>query len=217
MDTSEQILKKVGISLFIVGLIDIGVMIYCITNKISYSSSFNIFAVIAGIFLMRGSIYTARIVTFFGAFMLAGFIGLLVIFPFMEPFELKAIAFRLNPVSTIISYAFMFLAVGFIYWVYKNLASEPVMTARKKASLSYGVPKLAFTLGGILVAGLSIPMYFLNNGSSAEIAKAMALEQLGNSYKYHVTAMNFSSSHVSARLSAYREGEIKEIRVEWDE
>lgn len=217
MDSSEQILKKVGIALLIVGIIDIGVMIYCITNKISYSSSFNIFSVIAGIFLMRNSIRTARIVTFFGAFMLAGFLGLVVTFPFMEPFELKAITFMLNPISTILSYVFMFVAIGFVYWIYKNLASEPVMAARKEAGLSYGVPKLAFGLGGVLVIGLSIAMYFLNNGSSAEIAKAKALEQLGDSYKYHVTAMNFSGNHASARLTAYREGEIKELSVEWNE
>ncbi|MDH5613314.1 MAG: hypothetical protein OEY66_12760 [Gammaproteobacteria bacterium] len=217
MDSSEQILKKVGIALLIVGVIDIGVMIYCITNKISYSSSFNIFAVIAGIFLMKGSIRTARAVTFFGAFMLAGFIGLLVIFPFMEPFELKAITFKLRPVSTVLSYVFMFVAIGFVYWVYKSLASEPVMTARKEAGLSHGVPKLAFALGGILVIGLSIAMYLLNNGSSAEIAKEKALEQFGDSYKYHITAMNFSGGHASARLTAYREGEIKDVHVEWNE
>ncbi|MCF1458538.1 MAG: hypothetical protein LPH21_13550 [Shewanella sp.] len=217
MDTSEQILKKVGIALLVVGLIDIGVMIYCITNKISYSSSFNIFAVIAGILLIRGSIRTARVVTFFGAFMLAGFLGFLVIFPFMEPLELKIIAFRLSPVSTIMSYAFMFVAIGFVYWVYRSLSSEPVMAARKEAGLSYGVPKLAFSLGGLLIIGLSVAMYFLNSGSSAEIAKSKAVEQFGDSYKYHITAMNFSGSHTSARLTAYREGEMKEVRVEWNE
>ena len=40
------ILRRVGIVLLLAGLIDIGVMVYCIANDISYSSSFNIFAVI---------------------------------------------------------------------------------------------------------------------------------------------------------------------------
>ena len=217
MDSSEQILKRVGIALVIVGIIDIAVMIYCIINKISYFSSFNIFAVIAGIFLMRGSIRTARVVTFFGAFMLAGFLGILAIYPFMEPFELKVIAFKLNPLSTILSYAFMFVAIGFIYWVYKNLVSQPVISARKEAGLSYEKPKLAFVLGGVLVIGLSVAMYFLSNGSSAKMAKLKALKQFGNSYKYHITAINFTGNHVNARLTAYRDGEIKEVRVEWNE
>ena len=217
MDTYKQILKKVGIALLIVGLFDIGVMIYCITNKISYSSSFNIFAVIAGILLMKSSVRTAKVVTFFSAFMLVGFIGLLIIFPFMEPFELKAISFKLNPASTIFSYVFMFMAVGFVFWVYRNLVSETVMAARKEAGLSYGVPKFAFTLGGVLVIGLSVAMYFLNNSSSAALAKSKAVEKFGNEYKYHIIAMNYSGSHVSARLTAYREGEVKEVGVAWNE
>jgi len=217
MENHERILKKVGIALLIVGLLDISVMIYCITNKISYTSSFNIFAVIAGILLMRGSVRTAKVVTFFGAFMLAAFIGLLVIFPFMEPFELKAISFKLSPVSTILSYAFMFGAVGFVYWVYRNLASEAVMAARKEAGLSYGVPKFAFALGWVLVIGLSVAMYFLNNGSRSAIAKSKAIEQFGDAYKYHITAMSYSGGHVSARLTAYRKDEIKEVKIEWNE
>jgi len=217
MKDHQKILKKVGIALLVVGLLDIGYMIFCIVNKISYSSSFNIFAVIAGILLIRGSVQTARVVTFFGAFMLAGFVGLFVIFPFMEPLELKIIAFRLHPIITMFSYFFMIFGVGFVYWVYRNLVSEPVMNARKEAGLSYGVPKLAFILGGMLVTGLSIGMYFLNNGVNAKIAKTKALEQYGNDYKYHISAMNFAGNHVSARIKAYREGEIKEVRVEWNQ
>ena len=57
-----HILKRVGGVLLVVGLIDIGVMIYCAVNRISYSSSFNVFAVIAGIFLLRGSLGAASIV-----------------------------------------------------------------------------------------------------------------------------------------------------------
>ena len=217
MESHVQILKKVGLGLLVVGILDVGFMIYCIVNEINYSSSFNIFAVIAGIFLIRGSIRTARIVTFFGAFMLSGFVGLLVIFPFLEPFELKVIAFKLSPVSTILSYLFALVAVGFVYWVYRNLSSESVMKARKEAGLSYGTPKLAFVVGGILIVGLSVVTYFLNNGSNAVIAKSKALEQFGDRYKYHVTGMNFSGGHVSAQLTAYREGEIKAVRVEWSE
>ena len=40
-----QILHRVGLALIVFGLLDIGLMIYCIFNGVSYSSSFNIFAV----------------------------------------------------------------------------------------------------------------------------------------------------------------------------
>jgi hypothetical protein len=44
--------------LAVIGLIEIAVMIYCIVNRISCSSSFNMFAVIAGMLLMRGGLKT---------------------------------------------------------------------------------------------------------------------------------------------------------------
>ena len=49
----RTILRRVGVSLIAFGLFDIGVMVYCIINRINYSSSFNIFAVLAGIFVWR--------------------------------------------------------------------------------------------------------------------------------------------------------------------
>lgn len=204
----------------VVGVIDIGIMIYCIANKIGYASSFNIFAVVAGILLIRGSLNTARILAFFAACMLVGFIGLMAIAVLMKPFELQAITFKLNPIATTLSYVFILSSIGFIYWVYTHLVSEAVMTARKEAGLSHQPPKLAFLLGGVLVVVISIFMYFINNSPSAETAKAKAQEQLGSLgslYKYHITAMHFSGNHVNAQLTAYRKGEIKQLSVEWNQ
>jgi len=215
MGSHKLILKKVGIALVIVGLIDIGFFIYCIKNEISYSSSFNIFSVVAGIFLLRGSLGAAKNITFFAAFMLTAFIGLIIMLPFMEPIELRVIAFKLSPLTTILTYLISFFVLGFVYWVYRNLSSEVVMEARKNAGLSYGTPKLAFGVGGVLVVGLSIAMYFTNNGTSAAIAKSKALEKFGSEYKYHISGMSFAGNSGSARLKAYRMGEIKNVRVEW--
>lgn len=68
MEDNNNPFKKAGIVLLIIGIIDVGIMAYCIANKISYSSSFNIFAVIAGVFLIKGRVKTARAVHCFSAF-----------------------------------------------------------------------------------------------------------------------------------------------------
>ncbi len=73
MNDSSDPFKKAGITLLCVGLIDIGVMVYCIVNKISYSSSFNMFAVIAGILLIKGNVYTVRIVRWLSVFIIAAY------------------------------------------------------------------------------------------------------------------------------------------------
>jgi hypothetical protein len=47
------VVRRVGAVLIVLGLLDIGLAMYCIANEIAYSSSLNIFAVIAGVFLRR--------------------------------------------------------------------------------------------------------------------------------------------------------------------
>jgi hypothetical protein len=89
------VLKRVGLVLVVVGLIDIGIMIYCIAKKISYSSSFNIFAVVAGIFLIRGSLRAAGTVLWFATFYLTAFTSLLVASPLFLPPGLALIEARL--------------------------------------------------------------------------------------------------------------------------
>ena len=80
-----------GVILLVVGLLDIGIMIYCIVNKLAYSSSLNIFAVIAGILLIRGSVKTARNTRWFIAFLLTGLFGFLLLYPLITPFDLLLI------------------------------------------------------------------------------------------------------------------------------
>lgn len=215
MEESSRILNRVGMALLVVGVVDVAIFIYCTTNNISYSSSFNIFAIVAGIFLIKGSVRVAHIVTLFSAFLLAAFVGLFFTFPFMEPIELRIIDFKLNPVSRQLSIVFMFFAIGFIYWVYHQLSSESVMLARKEAGMSYGVPKQAFALGIILVIGLAFAMNKLSNSESAHIARIKASEIYGEGYEYHVTHINSSGDQVYARLTAYNESEIRTVEVEW--
>ncbi len=70
-------LRVVGVTLIVVGILDIGWMIWCVAHRQSYSSRFNIFAVIAGILLIRGGLRTANVVAFFSAFMLSSLVGVL--------------------------------------------------------------------------------------------------------------------------------------------
>lgn len=56
------ILKRIGWVLLVIRLVDIGVMVYCIANGFAYSSSLNIFAVVGGAFLIRGSLRAASII-----------------------------------------------------------------------------------------------------------------------------------------------------------
>ena len=68
MAQSNNPFRKVGIALLVIGILDIGYLIYSIINGFSYTSSFNIFAVVASIFLIRGNVIAALITRFFVTF-----------------------------------------------------------------------------------------------------------------------------------------------------
>ena len=129
MNEHEAILKKVGTALIVVGLLDISFMVYCIVNKISYSSSFNIFAVIAGILLYRGGLKTAKVVTFFSAFFLTGMVGVIFVFPLFTPPDLLFTQIKLNPLSSAGYFVFALFFLLFLTWVLKSLTAPAIHEA----------------------------------------------------------------------------------------
>jgi hypothetical protein len=218
MGEYQTVLKRVGMVLIIVGVLDIGYMVYCIASNQSYSSSLNIFAVIAGIFLVRGSLRAARIVTWFSAFMLTGVLGAtLVVLPFLQPFDLWVTEFRLNPIGIVLLALIPPVAVVLLYWVYKQLRSPSVVQARVAAGQVASPPKTAFFLGILLVAVVAAIMRFTVGGEPGAKAMQLAQAQLGADYKYHVTAMQWSDGHYRASVTAYNQREIKPVEVEWQQ
>jgi hypothetical protein len=216
MNKYRKILKRVGIVLVIVGVLDLAYMAYCIANNQSYSSSLNIFSVIAGIFLVRGSLQTAKIVTWVSAFMLTGALGAtLLILPFMKPLGLWAVEFRLNPISTGLLVLILPVAIVLSSWVYKQLRSPAVMQARASVGQIVTPPRSAFVLGIFLSVGSAAVLYFMINGDSGAKAAQLAQAQLGAAYKYQVTAIHWSGGHYRASVTAYRDNEIKSVDVEW--
>jgi hypothetical protein len=69
----------------------------------------------------------------------------------------------------------------------------------------------------VLAAFLSV---FLG-GESASKAKLIAAQQLGDSYRYHVSSlniqMNSSGKFVSGVVTAWNDQEVKNVPVHWEE
>jgi hypothetical protein len=196
MDDYRSSLRVVGITLIVVGVLDTGWMIWCIAHEQSYSSSFNIFAVIAGILLIRGGLRTANVVAFFSAFFLSASIGLLLVLPFLMPVDLMVAYLRLHPVSFIGSLLLAVCGLLLLGWIYRRL-----------------------TVG--LVTILDVTLGFMMRGATAERAIVEARQKVGDGYKFHVSSWSMDSSsgrsHYAAVVTAYSQKEIREIPVEWDE
>lgn len=120
MNHASNPFKKAGIALLTIGVLDIILMIYSIISKISYSSSFNIFAVIVGILLLKGSVKTARLTRWFSLFfsiiLVGGAIGMILIMPF----DLLKIQIKLNILSALITF---FIVVIFSLYLYGSIVN----------------------------------------------------------------------------------------------
>jgi hypothetical protein len=216
MDNYRLILMRVGWVLIFIGMLDIAYMIYCIMHRMSYSSSFNIFAVVAGVFLLKGHLGAVRLITRFVAFMLAGIVGfVLVLLPFMQPPSLWLAQWHLHPVSTLLSIVLMITVIALLCWIYHQLRALPVLQARVAAGQSISPPKGAILTGILLVVGLAAMMHFTLHGETGAKALRLAEAKEGPGYKYCVTSMNWGGDHGRASVTAYNDREIKSVDVAW--
>lgn len=225
MKNYQIILRKVGWCLIIIGIIDIGIMLWCSLTHTNYSSIFNIFAVIAGILLLRNSLKTARIVAWFAAFMIAIIIITAILTPFLFPFDLLLIYLRISPLNSILAIGFAIFATILFIWLYVMLTNQSVLAAMDEALINYKLflrnPKGGYWVGVFLTIILFALLYALLNGEQAQKAKEYAETQIGNGYKFHVKSINVSISggktHVQAIVTAYNNKEIKNIPITWSE
>jgi hypothetical protein len=215
------ILKRAGTVLLAVGLIDIAVMAYCITNRIAYSSSLNIFAVVAGIFLMLGNLRAASIVRWFAVFMLAALVALCMAWPFLQPVDLTLTQVRLRPVASVATVALLAFVVALLFWVARELGRAPVQAARVAAGRKLRDMRVPASVGVGLVVVMGIFLAVLLGGESASRARSMAEQQVGAGYRYHVSALNIAKTSqgtfVSGIVTAWSQTEIRDVPVQWEE
>ena len=217
MTDYRAVLKQVGLAWVAFGLADIGFMIYCISQGQSYSSSFNIFAVVIGFFLMRGSLGATTLVTWFSSFFLAGFIGILVVFLFLQPIDLFMVQARTSPASAAISWLMSIVVLVLLGWSYIKLRSATVLEARKASGRSTAPPKIAFGFGIALAAIMGVLLNMMLNGATGTKAVDLARKQLGQDFKYSTQSFSAGGGHTSAIVAAYNDHEVKYVHVEWNE
>jgi hypothetical protein len=219
--TYEYILKRTGAVLLVIGLIDIGAMMYCIVNNISYSSSFNIFAVIGGIFLMCGSLRAASTVRYFAVFMFAAFITCLVVGLFAFPLDLVWTYIHLNPKASAVWLLVVVFMLALLFWVQRELGQPVVQSAYLKAGIKIRSMVIPIAIGIGLASFMWILMTVLFTGENASRAKALALKELGAGYRYHVTSLTMTQNNqgtfVSGEITAWNDNQIRDFPFNWNE
>ena len=131
------------------------------------------------------------------------------------PLQLLVTQVKLNPAGMLGSYALSPIFFGVLIWVYMQLSAPNALAKLEHAGYKTGKPKSAlFAALGMMVLG-GVMFGFLFNSDSAAKAKALAKEQLGSNYEYHISSLNISGNKGSAVVTAYNSNEIKNVQVKW--
>jgi len=214
-DEVRQILHRVGLALIVFGLLDIGLMIYCIFNGVSYSSSFNIFAVISGIYLWRGHPWYVKWVTRAAGFYAAAFCAMVPMAPFLFPGDLGVLELRLHPAGVIVGTVVTIGVVVFLVWVYRELRQAPVLAAYTVAGYSPGRFWVAPLCGAMLALGAGVLFIVLMHGDDERTAIRLATVKTGPGYHYFVTRLSYAGDRGTAEVLAYDGQAIKTVQVRW--
>ena len=216
----KPILKRCGIVLIVVGALDIAYMVWCIANDRSYSSSLNIFALVAGILLVRGSLKAARWVAMGASFLFAAGALAIVGLPFIYPIGYWFAVLRHRAgvaVTIVIALALM----SVLFWIRQQLLRSEVLKAEQDAGVRAPRVRLAAIIGAFLPVLLVAVLSMMLHGGTAKEAIRRARQELGGNYQFVVTSMQMNSTttekNVAAVVTAYNDTEVRSILVKWKE
>lgn len=159
----------------------------------------------------------------FALFFAACLVGVLLVSPFIQPLDLTLTQARLNPGELAALALFVVLVLGLFGWVARALSSSPVrealaeggkpLTARRTV-----IPVSAGVALALLVATASV---FVQRSETGRRAMQDARTKLGETYNYHISSLNFSSSggvtRVSGEVTAWKGDMVQIIPFEWRE
>jgi len=219
MQQSINPFRKVGIALLVIGILDIGYMIYSIFNEFSYASSFNIFTVVAGIFLIRGNLIVALITRFFITFFVAVVFGIIILYFYLMPIDLIMVQIKLQSTLMLSIALILSCVIAILIWMCIQFSTSESIQAFIDEGYKSTIPKLmsfsATAVGTLLMILIGAFFNFIYSSEVVTKAVKSAQEQYGNNYQYHVTSFNIENDHGVATVVAYNNEAIKIIKVEW--
>lgn len=207
----RDILKRVGIALIAFGLFDVGVMIYCLINRISYSSSFNIFAVLAGTFVWRGNPWWIQRVSLASGFFLGALIVAIIAAPFLFPINLGVREIQAHPLEAAGLAIYSLAGMALLAWTHWRLRTQAVMVSAPSAWASWRPSALGAALAICVITLVSVTLH----GKSSRTAIDLARDKVGPGYHFWISNLGTSGEHGHARVLAYNESTIQTVDVDW--
>ncbi len=219
--SSPAALRRVGLVLMALGLLDVAVLIYGAVTGASWSSGLGFFAIAAGFFVMRGSLRVASAVRWAAALVVSAGVALVGVWPWVQPLDLTLTLARLNPWTVAVAVSVSGVLLAVLVWVVLQLGQPAVLQARAAAGRPLRRLRIPVVMGTGLTAGLAAIAITFAAGDTAVKARDMAAAQLGSGYRYHVTALNIRTTDkvtsVRGIVTAWSATEVRNVVVKWDE
>ena len=208
-------MRRAGLALAVIGLIDIASCIAAVVNRSNYSSSLNVFALAAGVMVYRGSTGTARWVIKGLSFLLGTLLLLFAMIPVIMPPRLLWLQVKTSPFATIGGLGALAALLAALSWVRTSLASLPLYPAGLHAPALYRAR--GAWLGASVAAAVAIFLAVFLRGPFARRAIAEAKQRVGADYSFFVREMRVAGGRGSAVVLAYSDKEVREVPVRWND
>jgi hypothetical protein len=214
------ILKRVGVVLLVVGLIDTVVTIERFAIAGPCPAAFDATAIVAGIFLFLGGPRAALWVRTLAIFLLAAGIALMIAAPFYQPLDLTLTEIRLDPTALIFKAAPIAVILVLSLWVSRELGRQPIQDAIASAGIRRWDMRIPAQAGAGVVVLVCLLLWLALHGQSAQLAESLALQQLGPDYRYHLSWIsrggNGHGTSISGVVTAWNDKEIKTVLLHWE-
>ena len=211
--------RRLGWVLVIFGAADTALLAWSLQQKLLYPSPFNVFAIAAGVLMLRGSLTTAALVRWTAAFTLAATLAAVLAVPFLVDPGLLTAVWRLHPVASAAGVAALGLFLGVIAWMQFELERDVVRAALERIGKRWRL-WIAGLTGLVSVVVLAGCVAILLRGPFATEALARAHGQLGPGYRSQVVALGVFFSrrgpYVAASVAGWNEREIRLVPLRWD-
>lgn len=216
----RQILARVGWVLIAAECLNLAYQLVPVLQGGKFTFGAEVLFLVAGVFLIQGSLPAARAVRWVAAFLIALESALLVAVLFWAPPDFVGILLRLHPRFVLEPSAWVLFGLLVNLWVYGQLSKEPVREhLQTSGSASWpGWSWLAGLLAGALLIG---SVSSLLHGEASQSALSKAREQNGPGYRYFVLALSTNSQddrrRVDSTVVGYNDHDIQMFNIKWEE
>ena len=213
-------LRRVGAVMLAVGLLGLAALGLGPVPGLAYAAGLGLACVAAGAWLLRGSPRAAMWVRWCAVLLLAAGLSLLFFLPLTQPFSLTFAQLRIGQGPSLSLLTGVLLLLALLAWIVWQLGRAPAHTACGAAVLKPRDMRIPAALGVGLVIALGGFLVTMRVGASAQQARALAEQAVGEGYRFHITWLSRvrtgTATQVTAVVTAWNDSEVRRIPVQWE-